>query len=219
MPYDKMDPETRCFTLVGQFLWHWAFMENAINDAIATALDLGYPQRYIVAKNIQFRDKIKILKASIAVGSLIPDDKRREHKRILNKISDYAAKRNIIAHDIFGPDDEADTVIFLRTIANDKFEMPSDHWSTKDFVQSFKEIDAFRVKVIEIEDTLKHANAVKRIAQALMNSDYALAPAETNEELQSQGIFGPLFHPPQDDPDYPPPKSNQAKDPQTPEDL
>ncbi|MET1415920.1 hypothetical protein ABVF61_26855 [Roseibium sp. HPY-6] len=171
MPYEELDSDTRCFTLVGQFLWHWAYLEASINDAIATALELGHPQRYIVTKNIQFRDKIKTLKASVAVASSLSDEERRMHKRTLNKISDYAAKRNIIAHDMFGPDDDTDSVMFLRTVASDRFELPVDLWSTDDFVAAFTDLDNFRDQVTALEESLKTANNFKRIAQALVGKE------------------------------------------------
>jgi hypothetical protein len=113
---------TLCFTLVGQFLWHWALMEQAMNEAIGAALDLNGYQRYIVGKNIPFQNKIKILQASVAVSILKEEERKSIHKSLRN-IARYYAKRNIIAHEMFGPVEGERGVLFLSVTANERVDL------------------------------------------------------------------------------------------------
>jgi len=44
MDFNQLEPETRCFAMIGRFLGEWAFMESELNQAIGKALGLDLAQ-------------------------------------------------------------------------------------------------------------------------------------------------------------------------------
>jgi len=53
------------YSLVGEYLHHWALMESMMNDAIGEVLGLDAYQTAVVCSNITFRSKCHILKTAI----------------------------------------------------------------------------------------------------------------------------------------------------------
>jgi hypothetical protein len=107
--FESLDPETRSYALVGQFLKRWSQLQDEIHEAIGAALNLDETKRYILCANLQLRDKLHILRTLVNVSSL-PDDAKDEADSTLADIANYT-KRNMIAHDAFEP--EGDGVVFL----------------------------------------------------------------------------------------------------------
>jgi hypothetical protein len=46
--FKDLDPETRCYALVGQFLRAWSAMELSLRDAIGAALDIEVVKLQII---------------------------------------------------------------------------------------------------------------------------------------------------------------------------
>src|SRR5580700_11398979 len=55
--FENLDPHTRCFALVGQFLQSWSVMERSLQNAIGAALSIETTKLQILCANIRFRDK------------------------------------------------------------------------------------------------------------------------------------------------------------------
>jgi hypothetical protein len=66
--FQDLDPETRAFAMVGQFLQSYAKMEEALHDAIGTALSIDPIKMKILAVNIEFSKKIHILRTLIDIS-------------------------------------------------------------------------------------------------------------------------------------------------------
>jgi hypothetical protein len=60
--FKDLDPETRAYALIGQFLKRWSNLEQQIHEAIGAALGLDETRRYILCANLQLRDKINVLR-------------------------------------------------------------------------------------------------------------------------------------------------------------
>jgi hypothetical protein len=74
--FKNLDPETRAFAMVGQFLQTYAKMEEALHDAIGTALSIDPIKMKILAVNIEFSKKIQILRTLIDISESFTDDER-----------------------------------------------------------------------------------------------------------------------------------------------
>jgi hypothetical protein len=77
--FQDLDPETRAFAMVGQFLQTYAKMEEALHDAIGTALSIDQIKMKILAVNIEFK-KIKIFRTLIDISESFTDDERKTRK-------------------------------------------------------------------------------------------------------------------------------------------
>src|ERR1700688_3033788 len=110
--FKDLDPNIRCYALVGQFLQAWSAMELSLRDAIGAALNIEAIKLQIICSNLGFRDKINILRTLIDVSTWPEDDKVRAKSK-LRKVSNHSGKRNMIAHAPFGPDATKTGVEFL----------------------------------------------------------------------------------------------------------
>jgi hypothetical protein len=96
--FQDLDPETRAFAMVGQFLQTYAKMEEALDDPIGTALSIDPIKMKILAVNIEFSKKIKILRTLIDISESFTDDERTDKKSKCKKMITFAENRNIVAH-------------------------------------------------------------------------------------------------------------------------
>lgn len=199
--------------MVGQFLWYWSAMENQLNNAIGVALELKGLQRYIVTKNIQFRDKIKILKACATVAFHDEAERKAIHKT-LKDIDDYSHKRNMIAHDAFMASDDGTGVTFLRVVAAEKVDLSNTHWTWKNFEEANGRLSDFHLAASGIEQKLNSAHNLRRIVEALIAPLNQPSPNEDTGEL---GLLSGLFLQPQADQSSLPPPTAQVTALQTPE--
>ena len=118
--FKDLDPETRAYALVGQFLQARSAMELSLQDAIGAALQIELVKLQIICSNLGFRDKINILRTLVDVSSF-SEDKAQAYSK-LGKLSEYAGKRNMIAHAPFHADSTKAGVEFLTVKARGKFE-------------------------------------------------------------------------------------------------
>jgi hypothetical protein len=86
-----LDRDTRTAALVGQFLRHWADLENQIDRGIGGALGLTTLQRYVITKNLSFTYKLNVLGALFSV-SLLSNDSRISAKLLLQEVKDISPK-------------------------------------------------------------------------------------------------------------------------------
>ena len=135
--FKDLDPETRAYALVGQFLQAWSAMELALRDAIGAGLDIEAVKLQIISSNLSFLYKVNILRTLVDV-SFLSEDEKAQAKSKLQKLSEDLAKRNMIAHAPFRADATKTGVEFLTVKARGKFETPNIVWSPEQFA---KEID------------------------------------------------------------------------------
>jgi hypothetical protein len=74
--FQKLDPETRCFALVGQFLQAWSSMEFCLHTAIGAALNIETTKLQILCANMRFRGKTNIMSTLIDVAPSFTDDEK-----------------------------------------------------------------------------------------------------------------------------------------------
>jgi len=155
----SLDPETRCFALVGQFLHAWSTMELCLHDAIGDAVRVRPLMRFILCANLQIRNKLNILNSIVDVSSL-KDTERKHYSNLLNDLSQYSAARNMMAHDPFAPDEtESDPakqgVTFGPVKAKGKFSLPPTTWNQDKFREEIEKVAEYADALIRLRDKLR----------------------------------------------------------------
>lgn len=179
----KLPPRVRCLCLVGSYLQFWATMEARLNEALYSALGVDSLPGTVVARNIQLRDKLNILRALISIAPLSGED-NRTYSNTLKRIRDLSHDRNMVAHDMFMEDESGECVEFIVVKASGKIQFPQMKWSLGDFRQKTDELWAIH-------------NSLDSLPNALQKGKLALAMAKTppNSLLELLDSLNPLPHP------------------------
>lgn len=186
--FRKLAPHMRSLALVGGFLQHWALVESKLNQILIKAIGIDDITGLIVVKNIQLRDKIRIINSAIRLSFILEDDYVK-YRKLIKDINEFSAKRNIIAHELFLSSGD-EHVEFLITKANDGLKFPTEIWSIDTFSDHFITMSRF---VDELDDLLS------KLTQATLTKD--LLTSQNREPiagLGSLGILGDLYRDSQD---------------------
>jgi hypothetical protein len=103
--------ETKSLALVGRFLKRVCDLEEQLNEAIADILNIDDTKRFILCANIQFRNKICILRSFAKNSSLTDADKEHFDSELIQMGNMYE-RRNTLAHQYFKPAPAGDGVVF-----------------------------------------------------------------------------------------------------------
>jgi len=204
--FEHLDPQTRCFALVGQYLQAYSVMEGALHEAIGAALAVEPIKVTILTANLRFQDKTHILRTLVDVANAPEDQKARVQSR-LRKLSRLAGKRNMIAHDPFHPDETKTGVEFLTVKAKGEFSTPNVVWSPHRFEQEGKLLDGFRRFLREIE--LCFAKQPPRLNYASALLRFLEPPTDTWWWASGQTPM-PMRNTASSSPSNPPSQPNQA---------
>ena len=160
-----LDPETRCYALVGQFLQCWSEMEFSLQKSIGDALNVEDEKLLILSANLRFRDKTNVLRTLVDVAHGFTDAEKTEKKKKLHDLAEYSSSRNMVAHDRFGPDPSETGVRFYTVKAKGTYSVPDIVWTQKEFNEA-------RARVVEFRHFLDDlANRFK--SKPLSQEDYA----------------------------------------------
>ena len=149
--FQELDPETRAFAMVGQFLQTYAKMEEALHDAIGTALSIDPIKMKILAVNIEFSKKIQILRTLIDISESFIDEERKIKKSKCKQMITFAENRNIVAHTYFGPDCTNKGVEFKTVKESGDFSMNGKVWLDDQFLRDIEQVVDFEKLLHEIE--------------------------------------------------------------------
>ncbi len=104
-------PEISSLALVGRFLKRVCDLEEKLNEAIAGILNIDDTKRFILCANIQFRNKICILR-SFAKNSSLTNSEKEHFDTELIQMGKLYDDRNTIAHQYFKLAQAGDGIIF-----------------------------------------------------------------------------------------------------------
>lgn len=203
--FTTLDPETRAYALVGKFLFKWALMEGQIKSALGKALDLDNIKTSIIVANIQFRDKIHILRTALHYADVTIDDRDRL-KTVLQKVANYSAVRNMMAHEMFGPAENGG-VEFLVIKAKGEIKLPKEEWSVTQFEEAYKKLDHYSAEIKNIRRAIDYA----RLSRGLLTSGLQWPTGGTT----GPGLLADLLLQPPNNPDSEADPSNEQTTSQT----
>ncbi len=129
------DEFDECFRKIGQYMFHWACIESALNRLITTAMKLGSTEGVIVCANMQVRDKLYIAETAIALQSK-PETWRAAAKKTIRGARTHSEDRNRVAHNFFAPEGgKAGSIRFFIRKAKGKLEFPETVWTSKQYLE------------------------------------------------------------------------------------
>ena len=176
------------FSLVGQFLHIWALTEASLNNVVGAAINLTNFQQAIVCSNIQLRDKVHIARTAITL--LLPSQSQEASNKLLKNVADFAtSNRNMVAHNLFGANDDGTAVEFLLVKAKGELRFPDVNWTRADFHEKYQTMRSLANDLRELAATLQKSPANKL-------AHFLAAPSTTPDQ---PGLLGLLSLPPQDD--------------------
>lgn len=184
--FEELDPETRCFALVGQFLQAWSVMENSLHNAIGAALTMEPIKIQILCANMRFRDKIHVLGTLFDVAPYFGQQDKEQMRKDLRSLADYSGTRNMMAHDPFQPDELKKGVEFLTVKAKGKYEQPDVVWSAEKFQEELKRVDQYRTFLEELARAFR--------AQPIPPTNYAAALRRFLPEYGPVYVLPPMQH-------------------------
>jgi hypothetical protein len=126
--------------LVGRFMYQFALLEAAVDNAIGNLLRIRSLENQILVRNIEFSRKINILKSAVSLGG-----KKEEKGRLLNRIAKVSEIRNVIAHNVFGPDKGG--IRFLTVAAKSELKFPETFYTEERFGEMIREMIGLGTKL------------------------------------------------------------------------
>ncbi len=155
--FSKLDPETRAFAMVGQFLSAFSKMEKALDDAIGAALSITEPSMSVLSLYIPFRDKTYSLATLIYLSDGFSDAEKKVFKtELIRNLGEYSKTRNMVAHSEFEPDESRQGVQFLTIKAKGAFSLPRVVWLDAEIQRELNLISQYETLLGDIEQRLRN---------------------------------------------------------------
>jgi hypothetical protein len=140
-------------------------MENSVHSAIGAALAIEAAKLNILCANIEFGNKIYILRTLIDISSGF--DNKKDLQKTLVALAEYAKVRNMIAHHQFEHAPSSDGVRFVVVKARGKYDEPEEIWSPDRFKTERDEVARYQSVLDRIKASFD--------AKPLPPTDYARA--------------------------------------------
>ena len=189
--FENLDPEIRAFAMVGQFLQTYAKMEEALHDAIGTALSIDPIKLKILAVNIEFSKKVQILRTLIDISKSFTDEERKTANSECKKMITFAENRNIVAHTYFGPDFINKGVEFKTVKASGDFSADGKIWLDDGFLRELALAVGFENLLDGIETKFQRKPIDPSLYVSAFQQDPSRYPAinETNRRQMTQAAL------------------------------
>lgn len=166
--YESLDDDTLCFTLVGQFMWHWSMLEHEVDQALGNALDLSYMQMTVLADHIKFVDKLKILTGVVTLATFNEVERKAYHQTIDSLLALYR-DRNVVAHLQFGPLEGKRGATFFNRQTKKTVKLNEEFWDVVACVIKFARMDKATesIRQLSVAFETDKASAFTRLAKLL----------------------------------------------------
>jgi hypothetical protein len=147
----------QAWSLVGRFLYHFARVEQKIDQAVIKLLNLDEKTAPIVAL-IDFVRKLEDLVRASAYKELQDPEKKKEKefaKDVCNRVHDINRHRRIVAHASFEPA-SGGGVPFSRPVTEKGSVRPvTEPWTEKDFTTLYDEMTALEADLDKLIQLIK----------------------------------------------------------------
>ncbi len=210
----KLPPNIRAFALVRHYLSSFALMESGVNGAIKAALKLDAGQGFIVCKNLQFRSKMLILR-TLVDHLPMGEDERKSFDKLIVRLTVQSDDRNMVAHDVFGPDEHGDGVEFIVTKASGKLRFPDVRWSVALVEEKSNELLEALARLKDLSSAFRRSEVIKAMMDH-PNPGAVLWPTDALSGLAGLFAASPRAS---SDQDLIPQETIDAKSPEAPQEL
>lgn len=134
--------------LVGEFMWHWASLEQEVNKSYRKLLRIKGINGYIAVANITLRDKISAIRTVVHMAAAELSWWRAADKDLTAIATMNNERRNLVAHNAF-MGHSSGGVEFLIIKAKGKLDIPDVVWTPEEFEQVFAEVERLRERLKE----------------------------------------------------------------------
>ena len=201
--------------LVGEFLYHWAYLEWRITEGIKKAIEGQSMQELdVMLANVGFRDKISML-STFAHVILTPFDSAKAHaaKKLFERINNFNGNyRNVLMHNPFIP--LSDGIEIDRVRAKGKFDRPETVWDAAFFEERFKEIDDYDYELYVLLRDLETTPRPADFPGLLNPKPQWETPIES---IYARGLWSDQDHPSRDNTGYHHPEPTFVEPDRTPD--
>jgi hypothetical protein len=149
------DPESEAQRLVGQFLQHFALLEQALDAGIGKLLGLEGGKNEIVCSSIPFAKKLGVFFSSEGLLAAIPDAQRKNQlKETRSKIMALNQTRIMFAHNPFSANTDGG-VSFRRVVADTKLQVSNVVLSSTDVLRLCEEAKRLVLQLGDLVSEMK----------------------------------------------------------------
>jgi hypothetical protein len=151
----QVDPLQHACLLVGRFLYHFARVEQKIDQAVIKLLSLDEKTAPIVA-SIDFVKKLDNLVRASAYKELKDAKQEKEFaKKVCNRVHDVNRHRRIVAHASFEPA-PGGGVLFSRPVTEKGSVRPvTEPWTADSFATLYQEMTALEADLDKLIQLIK----------------------------------------------------------------
>ena len=148
-----MPDNDTAFALVGEFQFHFANMEGALNSCVAKVLGIDGTTAAVVTSTLDFAKKIAFVLA--AIDANFSRSNWEAARKLLSRVrGENDPHRQNIIHSRFVPTSD-DSVTFFRTTARDKLEQKIFTWTAADFREHFNRMARLGDELKDLESQLE----------------------------------------------------------------
>ena len=169
----SLDPDIRCWALIGQFLQRWAELESAMHLCIQTTFKLSPTATDIICANLRVQDKLNVLRTVVSLVSFPSEQIRTKNASMLRRVGRVAGRRNMIAHTPFRPHHGGTGVEFLHIEAKGTYDATGVIWTEQIFKREYDSICILQAKMASLNAVLQQHPIIdeayrQKLAAALM---------------------------------------------------
>ena len=134
----EKEQEKRAFQLVGQFLHWFALLESELDQGIAKLFGIADGSLDIIASNVDFSRKVKIVRSAEVYKAELPDAERKKLlKDTFGSVLKLNDRRKIVAHCRF--EASSGGVVFRRAVADSRLQVEDVEWNQEEFERLYAE--------------------------------------------------------------------------------
>ena len=153
--HEEMDEPLRtAFQQVGQFLFHFARLERAVDDGIGKLFGIKPGALDIMASNVDFGRKLNLFFSAENFAAEMPDGARKALlKTTFSGVMAVNDDRKIVAHCDFSAGKDGG-LVFRRAVAKQKLKVDDVEWTGTECQQTFEKIDGLTSDIRRIVDEM-----------------------------------------------------------------
>ena len=118
--------------------------------------------------------------------SYLSKDDKQKYAKLIDDISSFSSKRNIVAHEFFLSSEDGNSVEFVIIKANGKLQFPDEKWTVADFSAHFSTMDGFYYELKSLTDKLGKSSVLRALEDI-----HSREPTRSLADLGLGGLLSP----------------------------